>query len=138
MNLFDSIKIIFNRLSGATARRSRALRHANDFTEAIKKFLTSYDQYENVDVNQFLEKSSEIKFDVSVLVHSGRSVARQAGSLKNKPAVLLIDEIVENMESVRRYLFSPSAQKDKLRQALIKLRTSGEELQKNIAEIKRQ
>jgi hypothetical protein len=137
MKLIDTIKIIFNRLSGATARRNRALRHTSDFTEAIKKFLTSYDQYENVDINRFLEKSSEIKFDVSVLAHSGRSVAKLAVSLKNKPAVLLIDEIVENMESVRRYLFSPSAQKEKLRQALIKLRTSSEELQKFITEIKR-
>jgi hypothetical protein len=138
MKLIESIKIIFNRLSGAMARRNRALRHTNDFTEAIVKFYTSYDQYENVDVNMFLEKSSEIKFDISVLIHSGRSVAKLAGSIKNKPAILLIDEMVENLGNIRRYLFSPSAQKDKLRQALIKLRTNNEELKKYLTEIKRQ
>jgi hypothetical protein len=77
-------------------------------------------------------------FEISVLAHNGRALVNKAGNLKNKQVALLVAEMVGYVESIRRYLFSPSAQKEKLRQVLIKLRSSCESLQKNLAEIKRE
>jgi hypothetical protein len=137
VNWIQSLRIIFDNLSGATARRNRALRYTRDWAEAVNQFLKTNNQYNSVDVEKFLEKIGDVKFDISVLAHNGRAVGSKANNLKNKQAALIIDEMNENVESIRRYLFSPAAQKEKLRQGLTKLRESCDALQKTLAEIKR-
>jgi hypothetical protein len=138
MNWMRSFLDVLKRLTGVTARRNRALRYANDWAETVNQFLKTHNLNENINIDKFLENRGNIMFEISVLAHNGRSLIEQIGNLKNKQVALLVAEMVGYVESIRRYLFSPSAQKERLRQVLIKLRTSCESLQKNLAEIKRQ
>jgi hypothetical protein len=130
-----SIRIVINRLTGVTARRNRALRYANDWAESINHFLETRKLSENIDINKFLEHGGEVMFEITVLSHKGRTLVRQAGNLKDKQVAELIRAMTGYLDSTRRYLFSPAAQKEKLRQTLINLRTSCQDLQKILAEI---
>jgi hypothetical protein len=138
MNWIRSFLDVLKRLTGVTARRNRALRYANDWAETVNQFLKTHNLNENINIDKFLENRGNIMFEISVLAHNGRALVNKAGNLKNKQVALLVGEMVGYVESIRMYLFSPSAQKERLRQVLIKLRTSCESLQKNLAEIKRQ
>jgi hypothetical protein len=138
MNGIKSILIVVNRITGSTERRKRALRYANDWTEDIVKFYKSHNQYENIDVEKFITASGDVKFDISVLAHCGRSLIKHAGNLKNQQASSFIHEMVNNVENIRRYLHSPAAQKERIRQGLINLRVSCAELQKILVIIKQQ
>jgi hypothetical protein len=136
MNWIKRFLNVLYHLTGVTGRRKRALRYANDWVEEISNFLKAHDQYENVDIDKFLEKIGDIKFEIVVLAHNGRNLMGKAGHLRDKPTSELITEMADNVNSIRRFLFSPTVQKERIRQALVNLKTSSEKLQKSLAEIK--
>ena len=125
----------FKQLTGITARRVRALRQVGDWADEVKKFVESYDISENVQVENILGKSGDIKFELTVLSYKGRMLSGQAGCLKNKQTEKIIIDTVDILEKIRRYLFSPALQKERMRKALIDLAESSVALQKALAEI---
>ncbi len=137
MKWIDSIVTAFNRITGITARRVKAQRSANDWLETVNQFIKTHAiEQDNVDMEKILGKSGDIKFELTTLTYSGRELLTQAGNLRNILAVELISEIVDTLDRIRRYMFSPALQKERLRQALLKLHSSAGELQKFLAEIK--
>ena len=137
MKWIDSIITAFNRFTGITARRVKAQRNASDWLETVDQFIKAYAiEQDNVDMEKILGKSGDIKFELTTLTYNGRELLGRSGNLRNNAAVEVIAEIVDNLDRIRRYMFSPALQKERLRQALVKLRSSAGELYKILAENK--
>ncbi len=128
-----SIRNTFNMLSGITARHNRALRDISDWTEGVKSFLTSYDLYGGSGFDRLLKKIGEAKFDLTAIAYNGRPLIDKAGNIKSKEIVMPIRELVDNLESLRRYLMKPSIQSERLEQGIRNLRTSFEKLRDTLA-----
>jgi hypothetical protein len=135
MGWMKSILEIWNRLTGVTGRRIKALRHANDWAETVDVFIKAHGLQDDANVEKFMGKSGDIKFEITTLIYSGRVLTEQSSYLKNKQVVRIIEEIVETLESIRRYLFSPALQKDRLRKAITILPLAVAQLQKGLADI---
>ena len=137
MKWIDSIITAFNRFTGINARRVKAQRNANDWLETVNQFIKAHAiERDNVDMEKILDKSGDIKFELTTLTYNGREMQGRAGNLMNNAAVELIAEMVDNLDRIRRYMFSPALQKERIRQALIKLHSSAGELYKIFTENK--
>jgi hypothetical protein len=126
---------ILKRLAGVTARHNRALRAVNDWTGTVVQFFQKYQLSEDTGTDKLLANSGDAKFELTAIVHQGRLMADMAGKIRHKQVPRMIIEIVDSVESIRRYLINPKLQKDRLSRAIVVLRSSLEELQKLLAEV---
>ncbi len=114
---------IYNRLTGAAARHNRALREVRDWVAALEKFLVAYKMLKGKSgVAGLLENPGDAKFDLTGIVHKGRGLVETARDVKDKKVAPLVAGIVENAESLRRYLMNPVLQKEKMAEAAAELR----------------
>jgi hypothetical protein len=127
---------IYNRLTGAAARHNRALREVKDWEANVEKFLVAYRLLKGKSgAAGLLDNSGDAKFDLTGLVHKGRGLAATARDVKDKRVVPLVTGIVENLEVIRRYLMSPTIQKENLFMATTELRDYFAALQGTLDEI---
>lgn len=135
VNWFRSVTRFIYDVTGITEKQKKALRSAKDWVQTISEFIEKHDINDDVDVEKILAYGGDIKFELTTLNYNGRLLTEHAEKLRNKQAARLIGEISDNLDIIRRYMFSPALQKERLRQALIILRSSSIMLQKILAEI---
>jgi hypothetical protein len=99
---------LYHRLTGAAARHNRALMEVRDWEVKVEAGL--------------LQNPGDAKFDLTGIVHKGRGMVETARDVKDKRVEPLVAGLVENMEVMRRYLMSPSLQKENLAGAVMELR----------------
>jgi hypothetical protein len=127
---------IYSRLTGAAARHNRALKEVRDWEAKVEKFLVAYRLLKGkAGMAGLLENPGDAKFDLTGIVHKGRGMVETAWDVKDKRIEPLVAGLVENMEVMRRYLMSPSLQKENLAGAVVELRDYFAALQGALAEI---
>jgi hypothetical protein len=129
MGMMKSIFSTFNLLSGITSRHNRALREVNEWTVSVKYFLTTYDLYGKPGFNTLLKKIGNAKFDLTSIAYNGRPMVARARNIKVKGITTQVKDLVDNLDSLRRYLMKPSIQSDRLAQGIRNVRSSFETLQ---------
>jgi hypothetical protein len=132
----DSISSVLNLLSGATARHNKALREVSDWSGTILKFLTTFELYGSNNVSLILDDIGDAKFDLTAIAYKGRPLIDLSMKIKGYKMAPLVVEIIENVESLRRYLLNPELQSNRVTQAIINLRSLYEKLHDALAEIK--
>ena len=131
----ESISSVLNLLSGATARHNKALREVSDWARTILKFLTTFDLFDSNDVSLILENIGDAKFDLTSIAYKGRPMIDLSMKIKGYKIAPLVSEILDTVESLRRYLLNPELQSDRVNQGVINLRSSYEKLNGALAEI---
>lgn len=133
MGKMKSILNTFNLLSGITSRHNRSLREVNDWTEGIKSFLTTYDLYGKPGFDTLLKNIGEAKFDLTSIAYNGRPLVARAKNIKTEGITTQVKDLVDTLESLRRYLMKPSIQSERLAQGIRNLRASFETLRDALA-----
>jgi hypothetical protein len=133
MGKMKSILNTFNLLSGITSRHNRALAEVKDWTESVKYFLTTYDLYGKPGFDTLLKKIGNAKFDLTSIAYNGRPMVARAKNIKVEGITKQVKDLVDNMESLRRYLMKPSIQSDRLAKGIRNLRSSFETLRDVLA-----
>lgn len=114
---------LYHRLTGAAARHNRALMEVRDWEVKVEQFLAAYKLLKGKSTTAgLLQNPGDAKFDLTGIVHKGRGMVETARDVKDKRVEPLVAGLVENMEVMRRYLMSPSLQKENLAGAVMELR----------------
>jgi hypothetical protein len=135
MSWMKSISEGWDDLTGMSGRRIKALRHASDWAQKLAGFITDFGIQDGTNIEGILDKGGDFRFELTSLIYSGRVLTGESGSLKNKQIARLIEEIVETLESIRRYLFTPALQINRLLKAIAILPLAVAQLQKDLAGI---
>jgi hypothetical protein len=127
---------MFNRLTGAAARHNQALSDVRDWAVTVEKFLVGYGLMdESAGLDLLLGNGGDAKFDLTGLSYTGRRLALRSGDIRHKKVPPLVADIINDVESIRRYLMNPSLQSEKLAETATALRSSFRTLQDTLAEI---
>jgi hypothetical protein len=135
VKIIRAIWEFIRRLLGINARHNRVLDEVKDWTKTVARFLAKYGLDESDGTDKLLEESGDVKFELTEIVYKGRPLVSRADKLRDKAVLLMVAEIIEYAESLRRYLISPALQRERLDQAAIDLRSSLETLKKTLAGI---
>jgi hypothetical protein len=136
VKVLKAIWEFIKRLLGFNARHNRVLDEVKDWTKTVARFLAKYGLDESDATDKLLEESGDVKFELTEIVYKGRPLVSRARKLTDKEVLLMLAEIIEHAESLRRYLISPVLQRERLDRAAIDLRSSLETLKKTLAGIK--
>jgi len=124
-----AISRTFNLLSGRTGRYNRTLRIIKEWSAKVQALLETYELYEGSDFKKLLKNTGEAKFDLTAIAYNGRPLVARAVKIKDKEILKSIADLVDEVESIRRYLMNPSIQVERLGQGIHNLRSSFELLQ---------
>ena len=120
MGRFDNVLRKVNMVTGKTSRNLKSLDKISDWAASVQKFLDYYRIINDNPMGILLEKTGNAKFDLVGIIHNGRPVIDQARSLKGDIQDLTIS-ILENVESIRRYMIEPQLQEQHLVRTLKEL-----------------
>ena len=99
----------FNSLTGRSGRHNRALRDVTDWAGTIQEFLARYNLHEgSTDFDSILENIGKAKFDLTTITYRTRKTIKTAKNVKGTSILPLIEEILHNLEHIRRALINPA------------------------------
>lgn len=124
-NIFRTVNI----LTGKTGRRNKAFSAVSEWAATLHEFLTSFGLYGSAELGTLLDKPGNAKFELVSITYNGRPVVSQSKALKGTEIPDLVAVIVDEAESIRRYLLNPVLQEIHLKKAVLNLRVDYEKLQ---------
>jgi hypothetical protein len=110
----NSIIKTFNLLTGRTSRYNRTLRLVRDWAAKVQEVLTTYELIDSTDFKKLLQDTGDAKFDLTSISYKGRPLINKANVIKDRDISRLVADIVDETDSIRRYLMNPSLQIDRL------------------------
>lgn len=126
----------FNSLTGRSWRHNKALRDIAEWSATIQEFFTEYNlQEEGSNFDSILENIGEVKFDLTTITFRARGIIKTAQNIKGVNISPLINEIIDELEDVRRALINPALGRTILIKVIPELRNSFKKLQDAISEI---
>ncbi len=90
----------------------------------MQELLTTYELNEGTNCKKLLQNTGEAKLDLTAIYYNGRSLVDKAAIFKDREISKFIAFIVDEAESIRRYLMNPSLQIDRLRTGVHNLYSS--------------
>ena len=130
----DSIRNTFQALTGISGRHNRALREVRDWAAIAQQFLMTYHLYGTSDMGYLLDNIGEAKVELTRICYTARPLVKKAGNIKNVAIPPLMNELVEELESMRRALMNPTLREVKLPDIISRVRVTSEKLQDRLAE----
>ena len=124
-----------NLLTGISSRHNKSLRNLHDWSATLQKFLSDYQLYGRADANFLLENSGDAKFDLTAIVHNSRNLKSQVKNIKNSQVLSLFEEVVNQIETMRRTLINPSLRENKLHEVVSGLKISFEKMHDTLSTI---
>lgn len=136
MERLKAFSDIFDSLTGRAKRHNQALRDVLDWSTTIHDFLTKYDVEASRNLDLILEHIGEAKFDLTTIAYKARAIVPISKNIKGPKVSSLIEEIMRNLEELRRQLISPDINRTRLVPMLAKVCELFKNLQESILETK--
>ncbi len=124
-----------NMLTGISSRHNRSLRNLHDWSATLQKYFSDYQLYGRADAGFLLESAGNAKFDLTAIAHNSRNLKSQVKNIKNPQVLPLFEEIVGQVENLRRTLINPSLRENKLHEVVAGLRISFEKMRDTLSTI---
>ena len=126
----------FNSLIGRSGRHNKALRDITDLLAEIQRFYSIYNlQEESSKFESLLSKIGDAKFDLTNLAYHTRPMIKSSKDIKGEKFSPIIDEILSELENLRRALMNPALRKTHLRKTVSELHKSVTNLRDKLSEI---
>jgi len=124
----------FNSLTGVTRRHNQALRDVTDWSVTIQEFLSRYNLQEgSSNLESIFENIGPAKLDVTNITYRTRAIIKAAKDITGKKIVPLLEEVYNDLEEVRRGIFTPKLGSVFLRKSVAKLHKSFKNLREAIS-----
>ena len=125
-----------NSFTGRNSRHNRALRDVTDWAGTIQEFLATYNLQEgSINFDSILENIGKAKFDLTTITYRTREIIKTAKNVKGTSIPPLIEEILHNLEDIRRALINPALGSAVIRRLIPELCESFGKLQYAISDI---
>ena len=125
----------FNSLIGRSGRHNKALRDITDLLAEIQRFYSIYNlQEESPKFESLLANIGDAKFDLTNLAYHTRPMIKTSKDIKGEKISPIIDEILNELEDLRRALMDPALRKTHLRKAISELHKSVTNLRDKLSE----
>jgi hypothetical protein len=131
--IIRTIVVLWNFISGRSARHNRALRHVRDWSATVAKFISDYRLSAGADMAFLLENVRQANFDLIAMTHKGNGLIKPASRIRGAPISSLLTKVVDGIENMRRALMIPALRSQRLPEAVTRLRASWENLQEKLA-----
>lgn len=126
----------FNSLIGRSGRHNKALRDITDLLAEIQRFYSIYNlQEESPKFESLLANIGYAKLDLTNLAYHTRPTIKTSKDIKGEKLSPIIDEILNELEDLRRALMDPALRKTHLRKAISELHKSVNNLRDKLSEI---
>ncbi len=126
----------FNYWTGRSAKHNRALRDITDLLAEIQRFYSIYDlQEESSKFESLLANIGNAKFDLTNLAYHTRPMIKTSKDIKGENISSIIDEILKELEDLRRALMNPALRKTLLRKTMSEFRKSVTNLRDKLSKI---
>ena len=136
MGILESLLYTFNSLTGRSRRHNRALRDVTEWSSAIQKLFTEYNlDEEGSNLDSILKNREKIQFELIGITYKARGIIKIARNIKGVKVSPIVNEIIEELESVRTALINPALSHPRLIKAIPELRNSFRKLKDAISEI---
>jgi len=119
---------MFNVVTGASGRHNKALREVIDWAAAVQKFLTTFELYGNSNYSVLLDNVGNAKFDLTGIGYNGRPLVSVASKIKGADVSSMISDVINGVETLRRFLIHPDKQEEKVDDSVDNLRVAYEKL----------
>lgn len=119
---------MFNVVTGASGRHNKALREVIDWAAAVQKFLTTFELYGNSNYSVLLDNVGNAKFDLTGIGYNGRPLVSVASKIKGADVSSMISDVINGVETLRRFLIHPDKQEEKVDDSVDNLRLAYEKL----------
>ena len=98
-----------NSLTGVNRRHNRALRDVIDWVATLQDFLSRYKLPEgSTNFDPIFKNIGEAKFDLTAITHRTHDVLNTAKNVKGTRISPLIEEVLHDLEDIRRALINPA------------------------------
>ena len=135
MDRLKSVVKTVNLLTGKSSRHNKSLRNLYDWSATLQKFLSDYQLYGRADAGLLLENAGDAKFDLTSIAHNSRNLKSQVKNIKNSQITSLFEEVVVQIENMRRILINPSLRENKLHGVISDLKISFEKMHDTLSTI---
>ena len=126
----------FNSLTGRSRRHNQALRDVTEWLATLQEFFTKYNLLEEgSDLAPILENIGEVNFELTNIKHRARGIVKTAPNLKGLKISPLINEVIDELDGVRRAFINLAFDNTILTKVITELHNSFQKLQDAISEI---
>jgi len=125
-----------NSLTGINRRHNRALRDVTDWSATMQDFFSRYNLQEgSTNFDSIFENIGEAKFDLTTITYRTRDIIKTAKNIKGTRISPLIEEILHDLEDIRRALINPALGNEIINRLIPELLESFRKLQDAISDI---
>ena len=128
MDRLKSVVKTVNLLTGKSSRHNKSLRNLHDWSATVQKFLSDYQLYGRADAGLLLEDAGKAKFDLTALAYNSRNLKSQVKNIKNSQISSLFEEVVNQIETMRRTLINPALRESKLHGVVSEMKIAFEKM----------
>ena len=136
MGKLTGFRDTLNSLTGINRRHNRALRDVTDWSATLQEFLSRYNLPEgSTNFDSIFENIGEVKIDLTTITYRTRDIIKTAKNLKGAMISPLIEEILRELEDIRRALINPDLGRAIINRLIPELHESFRKLRDAISEI---
>jgi hypothetical protein len=121
----------FNTFTGISARHNHALAEIKELSDSLREFLGKYSTPDDV----FSQNIGMAQTEITTLIYHIRTRIKIFRSIKGKKVLPLVQDLYNNLESVRVDIFNPKKGRFSLAESLSRLNGSFQALTEAISEI---